>query len=138
MDAGTVASVRVDLSLAPFLGIVILAVSRRARPGTDIFHVATTWITAYFALTMTTNVLLSGAIALQVFLARNPVRGSRLHCLIIFTLVESCALYTYTLCVVAALTMFLRSSFDQYAAVDLAIVSIIVSVRYMLFLAATT
>ncbi|KAH8981463.1 hypothetical protein EDB86DRAFT_432563 [Lactarius hatsudake] len=95
----------------------------RARPGTDIFHVATTWITAYFALTMTTNVLLSGAIALQVFLARNPVRGSRLHWLITFTLVESCALYT--LCVVAALTMFLRGSFDQYAAVDSAIVLII-------------
>ncbi|KAH9070760.1 hypothetical protein EDB83DRAFT_362227 [Lactarius deliciosus] len=42
-----------------FLGIVILAVSKRARPGIDIFHVATTWITVYFTLTMTTNVLLA-------------------------------------------------------------------------------
>ena len=31
-----------------------------AHLGTDIFHVATSWITAYFALTMCTNVLCSG------------------------------------------------------------------------------
>ncbi|KAI9453550.1 hypothetical protein BJY52DRAFT_834853 [Lactarius psammicola] len=98
------------------VGIIVLTKTKRVRTGTDIFHVAKTWITAYFSLTMTTNVLLSGAIALRIIHAGNPVRGSRPHWLIVFTLVESCALYTFS--VVAALTTFLSGSFGQYAAVD--------------------
>src|SRR6266571_8020738 len=71
-----------------------------------------------------------GAIALRIFLVGNHLRGSRPHWLIIFTLVESCALYTFS--VVAALAAFLSHSFGQYAAVD-SIVPIVVSVRYILF-----
>ncbi|KAI9453548.1 hypothetical protein BJY52DRAFT_1123483 [Lactarius psammicola] len=99
------------------VGIAILAISIRARPGTDIFHVATTWITAYFSLTMATNAYTRlGAITLRIFLAGNPLRGSRPHWLIIFTLIESCALYTFS--VIAALTTFLSGTFGQYAAAD--------------------
>ncbi|KAI9444560.1 hypothetical protein H4582DRAFT_826261 [Lactarius indigo] len=98
------------------VGIIVLTKIKRVHDSTDIFHVATTWITAYFALTMTTNVLLSGAIALRIYLVGSPLHGSRPHLLIIFALIESCALYT--ICIVAALTTFLSGSFGQYAAVD--------------------
>ncbi|KAI9444559.1 hypothetical protein H4582DRAFT_2070289 [Lactarius indigo] len=94
------------------VGIVVLAISTRARPGTDIFHVATTWITAYFSLTMATNV----RFALRIFLAGNPLRDARPHWLIIFTLIEGCALYTIS--VIATLAAFLSGTFGQYAAAD--------------------
>jgi hypothetical protein len=129
--------------------MIVLSIFKRAHPGTDIFHVATSWITAYFCLTMTTNVLLSGkyflvshryiasahtrpgAIALRILLTGSPLGGSRPHWLIIFTLIESSALYTFT--VVAALATFLSGSFGQYVAVD-SIVPMVVSVLYILFL----
>ncbi|KAN0127923.1 hypothetical protein V8E53_014271 [Lactarius tabidus] len=98
------------------IGIYVLAITKSVRPGTDIFHVSTTLITVYFSLTMATNVILTGAIASRILLAGNPLHGSRPHWLIIFTLVESCALYTFN--VVAALATFLSGSFGQYAAVN--------------------
>ena len=42
------------------VGCVAFQFIVKARLGTDIFHVATSWITAFFALTMSTNVLCSG------------------------------------------------------------------------------
>jgi hypothetical protein len=66
-----------------------------------------------------------GAIASRILLAGNPLQGSRPHWLIIFTLIESCALYTFN--VVAALATFLSGSFGQYAAVN-SIVPVVVSV----------
>ena len=70
---------------------------------------------------------------MRIFLAGEPLHhDSRPHWLIIFTLVESCTLYTLN--VVAALVTFLCNSFAQYAAVD-SIVPIVVSVWYILFLA---
>ena len=131
------------------IGIYLLAATITVRVGTDIFHLAKTMITVYFVLTMTTNFILTGkyfiilmgllqrvhtrlaAIALRLFLAGNPLQGSRPHGLIIFTLIESCALYTLN--IVAILVSFLSGSFGQYAAVD-AIIQIIVSIRCASFL----
>ncbi len=42
------------------VGCITLQFIVHARLGTDVFHVATSWITAYFSLTMVTNVLCSG------------------------------------------------------------------------------
>jgi hypothetical protein len=72
-----------------------------------------------------------GAIAMRIFLAGKPLNRSRPHWLIIFTLIESCALYTFN--IIAALATFLSGSFGQYMAVD-SIVPIVVSVQYILFL----
>ena len=76
---------------------------------------------------------LSGAIALRIFFVGSPLQGSssRPHWLIIFTLVESCALYTIT--IVATLTTFLSDCFGQYVAMD-SIVPMVVSVQYILLL----
>ena len=49
-----------DTTFFLVVGIIVLTITERVRLGTDIFHVATTWITVYFSLTMSTNVLLSG------------------------------------------------------------------------------
>jgi hypothetical protein len=48
-----------DISFILVVGIFVLVISSKVRPGADIFHVATTWVTAYFTLTMTTNIALS-------------------------------------------------------------------------------
>ena len=49
-----------DMLFLTAVGCVAFQFIVHARLGTDIFHVATSWITAYFALTMCTNVLCSG------------------------------------------------------------------------------
>lgn len=89
-----------------------------ARLGTDIFHVATSWITAYFALTMSTNVLCSGAIAWRIFNAGKPLGAATTRMLwpVIFIIVESSALYAFG--IVAVLAFFLSDSNAQYPAVD--------------------
>jgi hypothetical protein len=98
------------------IGVSIIAIIK-THPSTDIYHMETPLVTAYFSLTMTTNLILSGAIAMRIFLAGEPLHhSSRPHWLIIFTLIESCALYTFT--VLAALVTFLCGSFAQYPAVD--------------------
>jgi hypothetical protein len=117
----------------------------KARPGTDIFNVATSWIIAYFSLSMSTNVICSGehiitypivprvfhtharkigAIAGRIFLVGRQITGSTNRWPIIFTIVESSALYAFG--VVAALVSFLCGSNGQYAAVD-ALVPLVVS-----------
>ena len=73
----------------------------------------------------------SGAIALRIFFAGKPLHGPRAHWLIIFTLIESCALYTAS--IIAALVAFLSDSFGENVAVD-SIVPMVVSVQYILFL----
>ncbi|KAH8997793.1 hypothetical protein EDB86DRAFT_3150678 [Lactarius hatsudake] len=108
------------------VGCVTLQFIAHARPGTDVFHVATSWITAYFSLTMVTNVLCSGAIAWRIFLAGKPVRGAGTKMLwpVIFIVIESSALYAFG--VIAVLASFLSGSNGQYPAVD-AIVPLVVS-----------
>jgi len=89
-----------------------------ARAGTDIFDVAKSWITAYFSLTASANMICSGAIALRIFLVGKPLPKGRTRVLwpIMFVMVESSALYA--LGVLAALVSFLSGSNGQYAAVD--------------------
>jgi len=99
------------------VGCVAFQFIVRARLGTDIFHVATSWITAYFALTMCTNVLCSGAIAWRIFHAGKPLKGARRTLWpVIFIIVESSALYA--LGVITVLACFLSGSNAQYPAVD--------------------
>jgi len=99
------------------IGVVAISLIARAHPGTDIFHVATSWITAYFSLTMSTNVICSGAIAWRIFLTvRKPLGTSTSLWPIIFAIIESSALYA--LGVIAALVSFLSKTNGQYAAVD--------------------
>ncbi|KAH9973355.1 hypothetical protein BGW80DRAFT_1459239 [Lactifluus volemus] len=88
----------------------------KARPGTDIFHVAKSWITAYFSLTMSTNVICSGAIAWRIYLVGKPLRRTTSLWPIIFIIVESSALYAIG--VTAALASFLSGSNGQYIAVE--------------------
>jgi hypothetical protein len=38
----------------------------RARPGTDIFGVAKAWITAYFCMTMSSNIIFAGELLLVI------------------------------------------------------------------------
>lgn len=69
-----------DTTFFLVVGIIVLTITERVRLGTDIFHVATTWITVYFSLTMSTNVLLSGKYFLvsgfsQAGLTRDQVRS---------------------------------------------------------------
>ena len=118
----------------------------RARPGADIFTVAKSWITAYFCMTMSSNVICSGelpshrissfspwlsiiaffayalgAIAARIFYAwgnARPFWG------IVAIIVESSALYA--LSVLAALVCFVSGTNGQYPAVD-AIVPLVVS-----------
>ena len=40
--------------------VAIWNIQTARRPGTDIFNVAKAWITAYFSLTMSSNVICSG------------------------------------------------------------------------------
>ncbi|KAN0127919.1 hypothetical protein V8E53_014267 [Lactarius tabidus] len=111
------------------VGIFVITISSKVRPGVDIFHVATTWVTAYFSLTMTTNIVLSSKyfyfVRILIGLYSNGLTRVQVqshyefflpHWLIIFTLVESCALYTTN--IVATLTAFLSDSFGQYVAMD--------------------
>ncbi|KAH9030178.1 hypothetical protein EDB84DRAFT_1562618 [Lactarius hengduanensis] len=100
------------------VGCVALQFIVHARPGTDVFHVATSWITAYFSLTMITNVLCSGAIAWRIFRAGKPLRGAGTRMLwpVIFIIIESSALYAFG--VIAVLASFLSGSNGQYPAVD--------------------
>ncbi|KAI0296339.1 hypothetical protein B0F90DRAFT_1669835 [Multifurca ochricompacta] len=98
------------------VGSVALSFIAKARPGTDVFHVATSWITAYFSLTMSTNVLCSGAIAWRIFLSGKFLRNTRTLGPVIFVIVESSALYA--LGVIAVLATFLSGSNGQYPAVD--------------------
>ncbi len=42
------------------VGSVAISYIHRARPGTDIFNVAKAWITAYFSMTMCSNIICSG------------------------------------------------------------------------------
>ncbi|KAH9028064.1 hypothetical protein EDB83DRAFT_2230125 [Lactarius deliciosus] len=100
------------------VGCVALQFIAHARPGTDVFHVATSWITAYFSLTMVTNVLCSGAIAWRIFRAGKPLRGAGTKMLwpVIFIVIESSALYAFG--VIAVLASFLSGSNGQYPAVD--------------------
>lgn len=100
------------------VGCVALQFIAHARPGTDVFHVATSWITAYFSLTMFTNVLCSGAIAWRIFAAGKPLTGASTRTLwpVIFIIVESSALYAFG--VIAVLASFLSGSNGQYPAVD--------------------
>ena len=60
---GTTASVSIPTSDIYFIlvvGIFLIIISSKVLPGADIFHVETRWVTAYFSLTMATNILLSG------------------------------------------------------------------------------
>jgi hypothetical protein len=114
--------------------------------------VAKAWITAYFSMTMSSNVICSGeptlafhlilpsmvmphalfltyvigAIATRIYLAwKSQSRGNaRLYRRIVFIIVESSALYA--LGVLAALVSFVSGTNGQYAAVD-AIVPLVVS-----------
>ncbi|KAI9510761.1 hypothetical protein F5148DRAFT_976251 [Russula earlei] len=100
------------------VGFVAVWYITRADAGTDIFHVAKAWITAYFSLTVSTNVICSGAIALRIFLLsrRLPSGGALPLRPIMSVIIESSALYA--LGVLAALVSFLSGSNGQYAAVD--------------------
>jgi hypothetical protein len=125
------------------VGSVAISYIQKARPGTDIFDVAKAWITAYFSMTMSSNVICSGdstltssmimphalfltyvigAIATRIYLAES--RGNaRLYRRIVFIIVESSAMYA--LGVLAALVSFVSGTNGQYAAVD-AIVPLVV------------
>jgi len=98
------------------VGVVTNSLIATAHPGTDIFHVATSWITAYFSLTMITNVICSGAIAWRIFLMGKPLGRNTSLWPIIFAIIESSALYA--LGVIAALVCFLSCNNGQYATVD--------------------
>jgi hypothetical protein len=62
---GTQTEIRIMLTLIqsplpPVVAGVTNTLMTKARPGTDIFDVATNWIIAYFSLSMSTNVICSG------------------------------------------------------------------------------
>ncbi|KAF8274357.1 hypothetical protein EI94DRAFT_1696257 [Lactarius quietus] len=97
------------------IGIAILPVTMKVRPGTNIFQVSKALITAYLSLTMATNVILTG----KYFI----VSGFSQAYFNELTHDQSCALYTAT--ILAALVGFLSGSFGQYAAVD-AIIPIVI------------
>ncbi|KAI0281223.1 hypothetical protein BGY98DRAFT_1094981 [Russula aff. rugulosa BPL654] len=84
--------------------------------GADVFKVLEAWICAFFLLTMVTNVLCSGAIALRIFVNGNPLRNLSTIWLAALVFVESSTLYA--LSVIAALTTFLSSLDGQYPAMD--------------------
>jgi hypothetical protein len=130
------------------VGSVALFKMHRAPPGTDIFNVAKALITAYFSMTMSSNILCSGelppashstfppwlctlrgflyatgAIAARIFFAWSK-GNARPYWRIVVILVESSALYS--LSVLAALVFFISGSNGQYPAVD-AIVPLVVS-----------
>ncbi|SRR6266478_3359851 len=131
------------------VGSVAISYIHRARPGTDIFNVAKAWITAYFSMTMCSNIICSGephscipsrpslrswafltyvigATATRIYLAwKSQSRGNaKLYRRIVFIIVESSALYAFG--VLAALVSFVSGTNGQYAAVD-AIVPLVVS-----------
>ncbi|KAI0246615.1 hypothetical protein BJV78DRAFT_1134832 [Lactifluus subvellereus] len=117
-DKNIIAIVPAILLVASYSAVAIVTISliARAHTGTDIFHVATSWITAYFSLTMSTNVICSGAIAWRIFFVGKPLGRSTSLWPIIFVIIESSALYA--LGVIAALVSFLSNTNGQYAAVD--------------------
>jgi hypothetical protein len=98
------------------VGSVTFGFIVHARLGTNIFHVATSWIAAYFSLTMVTNVLCSGAIAWRIFHAGKPLGGTRMLWPVVFVIIESSALYAFG--VFAVLATFLSGSYGQYIAID--------------------
>ena len=57
-DVNTIPNVTFPALLA--VGSIAISYIQRARPGTDIFNVAKAWITAYFSMTMSSNVICSG------------------------------------------------------------------------------
>ncbi|KAH9988206.1 hypothetical protein BJV77DRAFT_758541 [Russula vinacea] len=95
------------------VGSVAIVYMERARPGTDIFTVAKSWITAYFCMTMSSNVICSGAIAARIFHAWGNARP---YWGIVAIIVESSALYA--LGVLATLVCYVCGTNGQYPAVD--------------------
>ncbi|KAF8492750.1 hypothetical protein F5888DRAFT_1806560 [Russula emetica] len=95
---------------------IILGLMANLRANDDVFKVLEAWISAFFLLTMVTNVLCSGAIALRIFVTRSPLRNVTTIWLTALVIVESSTLYA--LSVIAALTTFLSSSDGQYPAMD--------------------
>lgn len=119
--AYTVAMTRSDHYVSvTVVGCITLRFIVHAHLGTNIFNVATSWITAYFSLTMVTNVLCSGAIAWRIFHVGKPLGqalgGPRKLWPVAFVIIESSALYAFGL--VAVLVTFLSGSNGQYPAVD--------------------
>jgi hypothetical protein len=139
------------LSCPLVVGSVAISYIQRARPGSDlnIFDVAKSWITAYFFMTMFTNVICSGelflahlifcsmvvmrvfsyptgAIAARIFCAwkSHPRKTGLPYWRIVVIMVESSALYA--LGVLATLISFVSGSNGQYPAVD-GIVPLVVS-----------
>ncbi|KAF8481565.1 hypothetical protein DFH94DRAFT_400009 [Russula ochroleuca] len=100
------------------VGSVAILYIQRARPGTNIFTVAKSWITAYFSMTMSTNLMCSGAIAARIFYVwKSQTRGNvRPYWGIVAIIIESSALYA--LGVLAALVSFVSGTNGQYPAVD--------------------
>ncbi|KAN0117984.1 hypothetical protein V8E52_005571 [Russula decolorans] len=95
---------------------IVLGLMGNLRTGADVLKVLEAWISAYFLLTMVTNVLCSGAIALRIFVTRSPLRNLTTIWLTVLVIIESSTLYA--LSVIAALTTFLSSSDGQYPAMD--------------------
>jgi hypothetical protein len=126
---------------------IVLGFIANYRAGADVFKVLEAWISAFFLLTMVTNVLCSGkftlpvksvirqvftlyrtgtgAIVLRIFVVTgSPLRNMTTIWLTALVIVESSTLYA--LSVIAALTTFLSSSDGQCPAMD-AIVLLVVS-----------
>ena len=137
------------------VGSVAILYFHRARPGTNlnIFNVAKPWITAYFSMTMSFNIICSGehplasfppwlcltrfpyatgAIAVRILFAWKSQTEENLHALpywkIVVIIIESSALYA--LGVLAALVSFVCDTNGQYAAVDAIVPLVVSSVSY--------
>ena len=115
---------------------IVLGLMADLRAGADVFKVLQAWISAFFLLTMVTNVLCSGeftsssnqryarclystgtgAIVLRIFVTKSPLRNLTTVWLTTLVIVESSTLYA--LSVIATLTTFLSSSDGQYPAMD--------------------
>ncbi|KAF8496993.1 hypothetical protein JB92DRAFT_2987991 [Gautieria morchelliformis] len=100
-----------------------------ATPGSTIFQAGGAWITAFFVLTMSTNVYCTSLIVYRIWTSNRSVASYHQSSLIpvILALVESAGLYSSTL--LALLIAYLANSNGQYPGLDtvMPVISIVFS-----------
>lgn len=117
---------------------IVLGLMANLRAGADVLKVLEAWVSAYFLLTMVSNILCSGAIALRVFVTGSPLRNLTAVWLTALAIVESSILYA--LSVIAALTTFLSSPEGRYHAMDtiVLLVSVLIIPQICFYVTALT
>ncbi|TFY71780.1 hypothetical protein EVG20_g1234 [Dentipellis fragilis] len=100
------------------VGYYVCYALSQAEPGESIFHTADRWITTFFALTMTINILCTCAILWRMYVTSGFAMGSSsLLWPVVVAVIETGAVYS--LAILSVLIAYLKKSNGQYPARDI-------------------